>query len=395
MSLSEEEVNALYTPLSHVQTRTSFIHRRTAPGEVPGTLIPDPNSPEPTFEIIKYNAASFQEEKNVSLNTLMKVPKHQPNDDSVTWINIEGLGNVSAVEALGKAFHLHPLALEDVVNAHQRPKLEAYDNVIYVVTRMPHPEIMNDTEQVSFFLGRNFLITFQEGTPGDVFEPVRNRIRESKGRIRHANAAYLLYSLLDTAIDQYFPQVEYYVDMLESIEDRILKHPHADVSSELHTIRRHLLFLHRLIRPLQDMLGAIMREKRFVDDDTRVYLRDCLDHTSQLMDMLDTYRDVSTQLMDMAVAAAGQRMNEIMKFLTVMSSIFIPLTFIAGVYGMNFDHGISPYNMPELHWVYGYPFSLLLMAACVIALILFFRRRGWLGIPEAARRSSQQTVYKA
>lgn len=394
MSPEEKKETPTHSRFSHVQTRTSFIHRRTAPGEVPGTLVPDPNSPEPTFEVIKYSADSFQEQKNASLKMLTESSKYEPNDDSVTWINIEGLGNASAVEALGKAFQLHPLALEDVVNAHQRPKLEAYDNVIYVVTRMPHPEALNDTEQVSFFLGSNFLITFQEGTPGDVFEPVRNRIRESKGRIRHANASYLLYALLDTAIDQYFPQVEYYVDMLENIEDRILKHPHAEVSSELHTIRRHLLFLHRLIRPLQDMLSAIMREKRFVDDDTRVYLRDCLDHTAQLMDMLDTYRDVSTQLMDMAVSGAGQRMNEIMKFLTVMSSIFIPLTFIAGVYGMNFDHSVSPYNMPELKWVYGYPFCLFLMAASVIILIVFFRVRGWLGIPEADRRMTQQTVYK-
>ena len=373
------------TPLSHVHTRTSFMHRRTAPGEVPGTLVTDPNSPDPVFQILKYSIDTLYENKNVRLDAILSAPEYQPDDHSVTWINIEGLGNASAVEALGKAYHLHPLALEDVVNAHQRPKLEPYENVIYVVARMPHPEMLNDTEQVSFFLGKNFLITFQEGTPGDVFEPVRERIRESKGRIRQPNAAYLMYALLDTAIDQYFPQLEYYVDLLESIEDRILKFPYAEVASELHTIRRHLLFLHRSIRPLQDMLNAIMREERFVDEATRVYLRDCLDHTAQLMDMLDTYRDVATQLMDMSVSAAGHRMNEIMKFLTVMSSIFIPLTFIAGVYGMNFDHSVSPYNMPELHWVYGYPFCLFLMAISVIALIAFFRYRGWLGIPESDR----------
>ena len=159
---AREEVNPFTTRLSHVQTRTSFIHRRTAPGEVPGTLVADPSSPEPTFEIIKYSTDTFQEQENASLKTLIEAPEYQPTDDSVTWINIEGLGDASAVEALGKAFNLHPLALEDVVNAHQRPKLEAYDNVIYVVTRMPHPETLNDTEQVSFFLGSNFLITFQK-----------------------------------------------------------------------------------------------------------------------------------------------------------------------------------------------------------------------------------------
>ncbi len=365
-------------------TRTSFMHRRTAPGEVPGTLVADPNSPDPIFQIMQYDADHLTEDQKAPLE---KVLQSQPKTDQqgVTWINIEGLGDTRAVEVMGNAFKLHKLALEDVVNAHQRPKLETYDNVVFVVARMPHPEVLNDTEQMSFFLGPNFLITFQEGTPGDIFEPVRERIRKSKGRIRKANAAYLLYALLDTLIDQYFPQLEYYADLLESIEDRILKYPHAEVTSELHTIRRHMLFLHRSIRPLQDMVSAIMREQRFVDDETRVYLRDCQDHTSQLMDMLDTYRDVATQLMDMASSAVDQRMNEIMKFLTVMSSIFIPLTFIAGIYGMNFNHEISPYNMPELHWVYGYPFCLGLMALSVIVLIVFFRLKGWLGIPDADR----------
>ncbi|MEZ0368741.1 MAG: magnesium/cobalt transporter CorA [Candidatus Sericytochromatia bacterium] len=354
--------------------------RRSPPGTVPGSLIADPDSPAPHYEIMQYGLQNFVEKPDATLEEAIACLGEYP----ITWINIEGLGDVEAIQRIGKAYKLHPLALEDVVNVHQRPKLEAYQDVLFIIARMPHPEAIPATEQVAFFLGTNFLITFQEGTPGDCFEPVRKHIREDSGRLRHASSAYLLYALLDTLVDQFFPQLEFYADLLQNIEDRIIAHRYGTVSTELYTIRRHLLLMHRIVRPLQDVINALMREPlNIFDEETRWYLRDVFDHTTQLMDMLETYKDLSTHLMEMASTAAGARMNEIMRFLTVMSSIFIPLTFIAGVYGMNFKTEISPMNMPELSWYYGYPFSLLLMSFISIGLMMFFRHKGWLGVPES------------
>lgn len=365
------------------QKKSTLKQRRAAPGTVPGTLIADPDSPAPRYWILQYGAEDFVEKPDASLEEVVASQGKHP----ITWINVEGLGDVAAVQAIGRAFKLHPLALEDVVNVHQRPKIDAYKDVLFVVARMPHPEAIPSTEQVTFFLGANFLITFQEGAPGDCFEPVRKRIREDSGRLRNATPAYLLYALLDTLVDQFFPQLEFYADLLENIEDRIVTQRYAPVNSELYTIRRHLLVMHRIVRPLQDVISALMREQLGVfDEETRFYLRDVYDHTSQLMDMLETYKDLSTHLMEMASSVAGARMNEIMRFLTVMSSIFIPLTFLAGVYGMNFKHESSPYNMPELDWYYGYPLSLLLMGVIALGLMIFFRHKGWLGVPESERR---------
>lgn len=363
--------------------KTSFMHRRTPPGAIPGTLIADPDSPRPEFELLGYNANTFLENADASLEEILILPP----EDQITWINIEGLGDVDAVQAIGRFFDLHPLALEDVVNVHQRPKLENYKNVLFLVARMPHPEVTTSTEQVAFFLGEHFLLTFQEGTPGDAFEPVRRRLRENSGRLRSSGPGYLLYALMDALIDQYFPLVEFYANMLENIEDRLIDKEQTSFTSEIYTIRRNLMQMHRSIRPLQDVIGALMRENTpLFDEDTQIHLRDCLDHTAQLLDMLDNNKDLATHLMEMAEAAAGHRLNEIMRFLTVMSSIFIPLTFIAGIYGMNFNTEQSPWNMPELNFYLGYPLSILMMLATVFGLLLFFRHKGWLGIPGSEQK---------
>lgn len=368
--------------------RSSFIRRRTPPGTQPGTLIPDPESPQPLYQLVHYNDNEYAEQLQASLeDVLNQNSKESKNADQITWLNVEGLGDVNAIHKIGQSYGLHPLALEDVINVHQRPKLEAYREVLFVVARMPHPEAIPTTEQVAFFLGSNFLLTFQEGTPGDSFDPVRKRLRENSGKLRHSSPAYLLYSLLDALIDQYFPQLEYYADLLENIEDQLIQKVRESFSSELYTIRRNLMQILRSIRPLQDVIAALMRENtQLFDEETRYYLRDCLDHTAQLLDMLETYRDLSTHLMEMAESAADTRLNEIMRFLTVMSSIFIPLSFIAGLYGMNFDSKISPWNMPELGWYFGYPLTLLVMISTVLGMLVFFRHKGWLGIPESERR---------
>lgn len=353
-----------------------------SPGTDPEVLVDDPDSPAPHFHILQYGSNTCVENLDASLDEVMASIGKYP----ISWIDVEGLGDVKAIQRIGKAFKLHPLAIEDVVNVHQRPKMETYQDVLFIVARMPHPEAIPATEQVSIFLGPDFIITFQEGTPGDCFEPVRKHIRENSGRLRQATSAYLLYALLDTLVDQFFPQLEFYADLLQNIEDRIIAHRYGTVSTELYTIRRHLLLMHRIVRPLQDVINALMREGlNIFDEETRWYLRDVFDHTTQLMDMLETYKDLSTHLMEMASTAAGARMNEIMRFLTVMSSIFIPLTFIAGIYGMNFNTQNSPLNMPELNWFYGYPFSLVLMLAIASGLMMFFRHKGWMGVPESEK----------
>lgn len=353
--------------------------RRNPPGTKPGTLIPNPNSPTPEYSLIQYGPEGFYENQQASLADILNRSDQYP----VTWINLEGLGDVEAIQQIGKDFGLHSLALEDVVNVHQRPKFESYQDILFIVARMPHPEAIPATEQVSFFLGKNFILTFQEGTPGDCFDSVRKRIRENSGRLRSSPPAYLLYALLDSLVDQYFPQLEFYADLLENIEDRIIGKRYTLVNTELYTIRRHILLMHRIIRPLQDVINSLMREPLNVfDEEIRWYLRDVYDHTTQLMDLLETYKDLSTHLMEMAASSASARMNEIMRFLTVMSSIFIPLTFIVGVYGMNFKLEASPWNMPELAWYYGYPFALILMLFIAFGQLVFFKYKGWLGVPK-------------
>ena len=353
------------------------------PGTMPGTLLAIPDARGSRFSILQYSEKACAENREASLDEVISCLGAYP----ITWINVEGLGNLAAIQQIGKAFHLHPLALEDVVSQHQRPKLEAYQELLFIVARMPHPQALSATEQVSFFLGPNFLITFQEGLPGDCFETVRQRIRQDGGPIRQGSAAFLLYQLLDTIVDQFFPQLEFHADLIQMIEDRIISERGASANSELYAIRRQLLLMHGTLRPLRDVVSGLMRgPQSLFDENTRWYLRDVYDHTSQLIDLLETYKDLCTQLMEMAAAAANARMNETMRFLTVMSAIFIPLTFVVGIYGMNFKTDVSVLNMPELGWAYGYPFSLLLMATIASGQLLFFRHKGWLGMPSAEKR---------
>lgn len=361
-----------------------IMHNRSAPGSRPGTLVANPDSPAPQYSILRFDPQRYEEFSPATLDEVLELQAGY----AVTWINVEGLGDIEAVKRIGQAFGLHPLALEDVVNAHQRPKLESYKNVLFLTARMPHPELENVTEQVSFFLGENFVVTFQEGTPGDCFEPVRQRIREHTGKIRLHAAGYLLYALLDALVDQFFPLLDQYAERLEDIEDQIIAHPLVAVTNELYQIRRQLFVLQRMVRPLKDVIQSLMREFQVrYDEELHWYLRDTEDHIAQLMDLLESYRNLSTQLMDMSASASSMRLNEIMRFLTVMSSIFIPLTFLSSIYGMNFNPQVSPWNMPELNWAYGYPGLMGLMVVITLVMLWWFRYKGWLGIPESEKSS--------
>jgi magnesium transporter len=266
-----------------------------------------------------------------------------------------------------------------VVNVHQRPKVEEYEDHLFIVSRMVSVNDPPHTEQIAMFLGAGYLLTFQEAT-GDCFDGVRDRIRRHRGLIRESGADYLAYTLLDAVIDGYFPVLEEYGEDLEILEDTVLAAPLREHVGQIHEMKRNFLTLRRAIWPQREMISALSRNaSKQVSDQTRVYLRDCYDHTIQLIDILETYREVASGLVDVYLSSVSARMNEIMKVLTIIATIFIPLGFIASVYGMNFKPEVSPWNMPELSWTFGYPMALGLMTAVAVGLLYFFRRRGWLG----------------
>ncbi|MEO8439141.1 MAG: magnesium/cobalt transporter CorA [Spartobacteria bacterium] len=350
-----------------------FKRRHVVPGEAPGLLKLSKDRPHesPIITMIEYGPDSLEERKNVSCDELLP----HLNNDLVTWINIDGLGDVSVLRILGERFNLHPLALEDVLDTSQRPKVEQYDDYLFIVAKMIYLDAEDEIggEQVSMFLGKSFLITLQEEPERDVFEPVRARIRSGKGRIRKAASDYLAYALLDSIIDHYYPVLESIGAEIDKIEDELIANPLTRPVGSLHEHKRTLTQIRRMVWPLRDVTNLLLHEEPgLIRPETKVYLRDCYDHSIQLMDLVETYRDVLSGLTEVHISSIGMRTNEIMRVLTVISSIFIPLTFIAGIYGMNFAH------MPELARPWGYPTCLLLMLLVATGQILYFKRRRWL-----------------
>jgi magnesium transporter len=346
-------------------------------------LIVDPESPHPVIRVFAYGPDEVVEQEISEPQRVRDFLDKWP----VLWVDVEGLGDVETIRALGEIFGLHRLALEDVLNVHQRPKIEQYGNYCFIVTRMVSLGEHLETEQLNIFLGQNFVLTFQEGRPGDCLDLIRERIRQKRGRIREAGLDYLAYALLDAVIDCYFPILEEYGERLEAFEDAILTSPNSDTIARIHEVKRNLLTLRRALWPQREIFNSLLREETpFVIHETRLYLRDCYDHVSQLIDLIETYRELGSDLTDVYLSSISNRTNEIMRVLTVIATIFIPLTFIAGVYGMNFNPSVSPWNMPELNWYWGYPFALLLMLIVTVGQLIFFRRRGWLGPPKAMVR---------
>jgi magnesium transporter len=300
---------------------------------------------------------------------------------TVSWIDVLGLGNMATWEALIPIFNLHRLLVEDVVNVPQRPKIEHYQDQLLIIAIMVvlNPDRTGFTkEQVSLVLGKNYLLTIQEEPEEDCFQGVRKRIEIDRGIIRMQGADYLAYCLLDAIVDGFFPVLEYYGELIEELEDEVILRPNRSTLEKIYKIRRELLTIRRAIWPQRDAINSLIRDgSDLISSEVQIYLRDCYDHTVQVMDMVETYRELATGLMDVYLSAVSNKMNEIMKLLTVVSAIFIPLTFIAGVYGMNFNHDKSPLNMPELNWYWGYPFCLALMFITAGSLIFFFWKRGW------------------
>jgi magnesium transporter len=378
------EEQKVIAPPEQKKRRHRNRHRRTPPGAAPGTLIADPTAPRPVINVLAYGPQEMVEQEVTDPQQVRDFLAKWP----VIWVNVEGLGDAGVIGKLGEIFGLHQLALEDVMNVHQRPKVEQYGDYLFIVARMVRLHEHLETEQLSLFLGKNFLLTFQEGLPGDCLDPVRDRIRKQGGKIRDAGLDHLAYSLLDAVVDSYFPILEEYGERLEALEDEIVVRPGTDTVARVHEIKRNLLTLRRAIWPQRETFSTLLRaETPLITADTRLYLRDCYDHVTQIIDLVETYRELGSDLTDIYLSSIGNRTNEIMRVLTVISTIFIPLTFIAGVYGMNFNTAVSPWNMPELNWYWGYPLSLVLMLAITMGQLMFFRRRGWLGSSRGAAKA--------
>lgn len=353
-----------------------YAHSR--PGSIPGTISIADDAKPPEISLIDYNQQQHHYQTKLTPEECIA----HLDTESVSWVDVGGLGDQLTLEKLGQVFKLHTLALANIVNVPQRPKLEDYQNQLAIITQMVNFEPKSQKiwlEQVSFVLGRNYLLTVQEEPQQDSFTPVRDRLSKNKGIIRQQKADYLLYALWDTIIDGYFPVLEIYGEKIEELEQLVLTQPTKKTLGQIHQIKRELLALRRAIWPQRDMLNILIRDGHsLISDRTLRYFKDCYDHSIQILDTIEIYRELASGLMDVYLSAASNKMNEIMKLLAVISTIFIPLTFIAGIYGMNFDTTISPWNMPELGWYWGYPLCLSIMLAIAIILVIYFWRQGWL-----------------
>jgi len=342
-------------------------------GLPPGTLIHigEKKFDKTRIRLIDYDSSKLEEREMENIEECFPCK----DSSTVSWINVDGLHQVDLIEKVGKHFGLHPLLLEDVVNTEQRPKLEDYGNYLFIVLKMLYlVEEKNIilSEQMSFILGPNYVISFQERV-GDVFEQVRERIRNKRVRIRSSGADYLAYALIDAIVDNYFILLEKFGETIENLEEELVANPTQNTLQKIHSLKRELIFLRKSVWPLREVISSMDRgESQLIHKSTEAYLRDLYDHTIQVIDTVETFRDMVSGMLDVYLSSVGNRMNEVMKVLTIIATIFIPLTFIAGIYGMNFE------NMPELHKNWGYPAALLLMFAVACVMVVYFRRKKWL-----------------
>lgn len=359
--------------LLHRRSRIRHRRRHAPPGSPPGTLVIAPDAAPPTIHAIGYGPDGCAEEAIEDLDRLHGLRDEWP----VLWVNVDGFGDHDLLVRLGDMFAIHRLVLEDAVNLGQRAKAERYTDQMFVVARMPRPG-SRDTEQLSLLLTEGVVITMQESV-GDVFGPIRDRIRTPGARIRSATADFLAYALLDAVVDGYFPVLEGAGDELDALEDEVFHDPDRTTLARLHGLKRDFVNLRKAIWPHREMVSTLQRDGAgLITDETQVYLRDAYDHVVRIIDLTEALREVSADLLNSYLSMVSNRMNEVMKVLTIIATIFIPLSFIAGVYGMNFDSSVSPWNMPELGWRFGYPAALLLMATVAGALVVFMLRRKWL-----------------
>ena len=354
--------------------RKLFRGRAAKEGLPPGSLVHIGEKPSETIRVTSclYDENSFTEYTEESFDSFRVT---DPAEGSVLWINISGVHQTEAIRTVGETYNLHPLVLEDIVSTVQRPKVEDYNDYLFIVVKvlLPLPEGDFSSEQLSMVLGNGYLLTFQEGITEDAFHIIRERLHSGKGKIRSMGADYLAYALLDSVVDRYFTVLELFGEHLISIEDEIALHPTPRALVQLNDLKKEVIFLRKSIWPLREVVSFLERdENSLIQDQTRLFFRDVHDHAVQTIETIETYRDLLSSMLDLYLSSLGNRTNEIMKFLTVVGTIFIPLTFIVGLYGMNFKY------MPELEWHYGYFIVLAIMVMMSIGMICYFRHRKWL-----------------
>jgi len=347
-------------------------------GLPPGSLIHigETRTAATRITILDYDEQNVVERETASFDECIPY-KDKP---TVTWINVDGVHDVGVLEKFGACFGLHPLVMEDILNTDQRPKFEDYGGYFYIVVRMLYPDKNgggNDeiiSEQVSIIVGPNYVLSFQEqDREGDVFDPVRERIRNAKGRMRSLGADYLAYSLLDSIVDSYFLILEKLGERIEDSEEELVANPTPATLNVIHRLKRDMIFLRKSVWPLREVISALQRiESPLVKEQTKVYLRDVYDHSIQVIDTVETFRDMLSGMLDIYLSSISNRMNEVMKVLTIIATIFIPMTFLAGVYGMNFKY------MPELESHWGYPAFWLVIVATAVVMLVYFRKKKWL-----------------
>jgi magnesium transporter len=358
------------------------VRKRSKPGAVAGIELSElarmPATQEPVaVTCIDYGPQQAHVQTVTDLTAFLSA--HRPEWATVRWINIDGLGDMSVIRGFAEKYHLHPLAVEDLLNVTHRPKVEAYTDDgnmqarLFVIARML--ELCDGHlrgEQISIFLGHHTVLTFQESA-GDVWNGIRQRSQTPGSRLRANDASFLVHSLLDAIVDACFPILEFYGDRLEDVEAEVLASPTPAAIQNIHTLKRELLLLRRAVWPMREVINSLQREQHeCMSDATRTYMRDVYDHTVQIIDIVETYREMATGLTETYMSAMSQRLNEVMKVLTIIGTIFIPLTFFAGVYGMNFKH------LPEIEWVWGYPFFWVICIVTAVSMVVWFRKRQWL-----------------
>lgn len=346
-------------------------------GMIPGipVYVGDQKAQKTSITAVSYDAKKITKRKIKNIEECKDLEKQQ----GMIWLNITGLSNSKLIAEIGKLYKLHPLIIEDVLNTEQRPKLDIFANYIFLTMKRYDYDAGQNAlaeEQISLVFGKNFLITFQE-TSTDTFENIYARLKNPDAKLRQKGVDYLAHALIDITVDSYFSIIEQVGDYLEDIEEKLVTNPNPKQLKDIHALKREMIFLRRAVWPLREVISGMQRSTSdLIAEDTAIYLKDIYDHTIQVIDTVETYRDLLSGMLDLYISTTSNRMNEIMKVLTVFASIFIPLTFITGLYGMNFSTA-SHFNMPELGWKYGYFFALGLMGAVAIAMAIFFKRRKW------------------
>jgi magnesium transporter len=344
----------------------------------PGSAIftGDKKVEEIVISIFNYDEHQFEEKKIENIEELKSLKDKAKN----LWVNVAGLHDVTIIEKVNEIFGVHSLVIEDILNVNHSPKIEEHDNFLFLILKMIDFDKVKhefNIEQVSVILGKNFVITFQENI-GDVFEVIRERIRTAKGRIRKAGADYLMYRLLDSIVDNYFITLEYVDDKIEFVEEKLLEATEDSYLKEIHNLRKDILKLRRAVYPMRDMTYYLQRgENPLIQKSTLIFMRDLNDHIANNIETIENYREIINGVLEVHLTNASHRMNQVIKLLTMISTIFIPLTFIVGIYGMNFNTQVSIFNMPELNWKYGYLFVMVVMFAIAVSLVIFFKRKKW------------------